>query len=58
MSDEDKNKPDKSAFWKFIEETAKRADRMPDWMKGGTSEREQCDPKPHTHVATSGARKK
>jgi hypothetical protein len=57
MNDEDKARSDK--LWKFVEETAKRAEQMPAWMKGGTSEREQCDPKTQrTHVATSGARKK
>ena len=59
MSDDENTRAEKSTYWKFVEDTARRADEMPAWMKGGTSEREQCDRKSsHAPVSQREAHKK
>lgn len=35
-----------NTYWRFVEQTAKEADRLPQWMKGGTSERRPSPSKP------------
>lgn len=60
MNDEAaKDSTTNSSYWRFVEKTAKEAEAMPAWMKGGTSGREQRRPKPlRAHMSTSGSRKK
>ncbi len=58
MSDEAREL-DNREFWKWVEAVAKRVDQWPDWKKGGTSEREQCEPKTaQTSTETNRAHKK